>query len=127
MEANIIKTHNIVTQEQQTNQKKFNFLIQNTPNIMVELDWDYDCGNSFGKYENDTHEIEFENYFIRCELSVYETGITTSATYQTPFEYNTRNKTVEVGYIELWYKEDEIELSQEQEEKLRKVIVTNTL
>jgi len=125
--TNITKMYEIVNQLQQLNQKQLNQLVNNLPSIEVDLDWDYDCGNDYGKYENDSHEIEFDNYFVRCELAVYETGTTTSATYYTPAEYNTQDKTVEVGHIEVWHNEDEIQLTTEQEEKLRENIIVSVI
>ncbi|QMU65515.1 MAG: hypothetical protein GKR88_15305 [Flavobacteriaceae bacterium] len=59
MEANIVKTLNIVNKLQQLTQSKFDFLVKSIPNIGVELEWDGD----YGKYENDSHEIEFKDFF----------------------------------------------------------------
>ncbi|MDB0602127.1 hypothetical protein PL373_13410 [Tenacibaculum maritimum] len=103
-------------------------VLKNLPSIEIEFDWDYDDrGNDYGTYKNEDHEIEFDNWFIRCELFVTESGKTTSSTYLQPSEFNSIGYQVEVGKLELWNDEDEIELTEQQYEKIVEQIIKNII
>lgn len=102
---------------------KFDYLVHSMPSISVHLEWD--C--NYGKYQNKNHEIEFGNFFVSCDLLVHETGTITSSTYYSPAEYNVYKRTVEVGYIEVWYNENEVELTTSQQQKLRETIKSSVL
>ncbi len=98
----------------------FSKLIENLPVIEVELDYD---GN-FGTYENSDFEIDFDHFFINCELRI-EKYITTDYGSCGAPEYNVRGVNIEVSNIKAFYYDDEIELTNEQYKLLTKTIQEN--
>ena len=105
-------------------ESQFENLIDKMPTTNIELDWDGDNGS----YRNDDHEFEFNAFLLRFCLSINEEGKTTPSTHESPSEYNVINKDIDVEFIsEVWYGEDQVELTITQELILKETIIASII
>lgn len=106
--------------------KELEALLKALPSIGIELDWDWNSyGDQWGSYENDEHELEFGQWFIRCGLQVSQRATTTLESYLQPSEFSSTGMEAFVDNIALWRGEEEIDVTPEQSKAIQFQIIKN--
>ena len=102
-----------------------NEMLKNIPTQNIELnEWDYEGKNAIcGRYENESYEIEFGDYYINCYLKVCGYDFETPCTYSTPREFNRNGLTIDIQVKQVYLKDELLELTKEDYKELHKSII----